>query len=137
MACPGARTTVSVPLQPPPDEILGWRAAKQLHPEKAVSLPQLRKKLSLTSEEDKGCLDIALAALTRLGLVSNGEAGLIHNRPDNLIEACLRCSSKGFCFALREAGGDDIYIRDHQLNHAGTAIVCWCVSPGRRPPPLP
>ncbi|TGH27825.1 MAG: RNB domain-containing ribonuclease [Aphanocapsa feldmannii 277cI] len=90
----------------------------QLHPEKAVSLPQLQKKLSLTSEEDKGCLDIALAALTRLGLVSNGEAGLIHNRPDNLIEACLRCSSKGFCFALREAGGEDIYIRDHQLNHA-------------------
>ena len=35
-----------------------------------------------------------------------------------LIPARLRCSSKGFCFALREDGGEDIYIRDHQLNHA-------------------
>ena len=32
--------------------------------------------------------------------------------------ARLRCSSKGFCFAIRHDGGDDIYIRDHQLNHA-------------------
>merc|ERR1711965_1243625 len=26
--------------------------------------------------------------------------------------------AKGFCFAIRDDGGDDIYIRDHQLNHA-------------------
>ena len=43
--------------------------------------------------------------------------GCCGDNPD-LIEARLRCSSKGFCFAIRDDGGDDIYIRDHQLNHA-------------------
>ncbi|MGC6483728.1 MAG: RNB domain-containing ribonuclease [Synechococcus sp.] len=45
------------------------------------------------------------------GEVARGDGG-------DLIEGRLRCSSKGFCFAIREDGGEDIYIRDHQLNHA-------------------
>ena len=46
------------------------------------------------------------------------EAGISRVQDEGLIEARLRCSSKGFCFALREDGGEDIYIRDNQLNHA-------------------
>ena len=53
-----------------------------------------------------------------MGLLESHEAGISRRTDDSLIEARLRCSSKGFCFALREDGGDDIYIRDHQLNHA-------------------
>ena len=42
----------------------------------------------------------------------------MRDRCEDLFDARLRCSSKGFCFAIRDDGGDDIYIRDHQLNHA-------------------
>ena len=46
------------------------------------------------------------------------EGGLTRPQESDLIDARLRCSSKGFCFAIRDDGGEDIYIRDHQLNHA-------------------
>lgn len=53
-----------------------------------------------------------------MGLLSQAEQGVSRINNETLIEARLRCSSKGFCFALRDDGADDIYIRDHQLNHA-------------------
>ncbi|MFS6818852.1 hypothetical protein AAF134_06140 [Synechococcus lacustris Tous-12m] len=56
--------------------------------------------------------------MERIGLLNQAEEGISRTNNEALIEARLRCSSKGFCFALREDGGDDVYIRDHQLNHA-------------------
>ena len=91
----------------------------QLSYDQPISQPTLAKILKLTNKADKGGLDLALIALGKLGVVgSSGDEGVVRERSDELIDARLRCSSKGFCFAIRDDGGDDIYIRDHQLNHA-------------------
>ncbi|QNI85103.1 exoribonuclease R [Synechococcus sp. PROS-7-1] len=80
---------------------------------------KLEKILRLTNRSEKQSLGLALQALTRLGILSTDDSGDIQRCiSDDLVEARLRCSSKGFCFAIRDDGGDDIYIRDHQLNHA-------------------
>ena len=91
----------------------------QLSVETPTTTAVLAKTLKLTNKADKLSLETALSALGRLGVIdsSHSEALLRGGNPD-LIEARLRCSSKGFCFAIRDDGGDDIYIRDHQLNHA-------------------
>lgn len=90
----------------------------QLSSEEVVELSSLEKALGLSSAEQKRELRIGLDAMIRLDLVQENEAGLLRQENSELIPARLRCSSKGFCFALRDDGGEDIYIRDHQLNHA-------------------
>jgi ribonuclease R len=90
----------------------------QLPADEPLPLSKLEKNLGLSQKSDKQQLAIAIEALERLGLVGRNEDGLQRQEQPELIPARLRCSSKGFCFALREDGGDDIYIRDHQLNHA-------------------
>ena len=90
----------------------------QLPANDALPLAKLEKALGLTLKPDKHLLHVALDGLSRIGLLEQGEAGIQRRQDESLIEARLRCSSKGFCFALRVDGGEDIYIRDHQLNHA-------------------
>ena len=90
----------------------------QLSPDEVVQLSKLEKALGLSTEQEKQDLRIGLDAMVRLDLVLENEAGLLRQDNPELIPARLRCSSKGFCFALRDDGGEDIYIRDHQLNHA-------------------
>jgi ribonuclease R len=90
----------------------------QLSTSDSVTPAQLEKALGLSAAEDQQKLRIGLAALERLALVEQGEEGLRRCESPDLIPARLRCSSKGFCFALRDDAGEDIYIRDHQLNHA-------------------
>ena len=90
----------------------------QLSPCKTLPVAKLEKALGLTTAPDKRQLRIGLDGLLRLGLIEEGEAGLGSLDCPDLVRARLRCSSKGFCFALRDDGGEDIYIRDHQLNHA-------------------
>ena len=90
----------------------------QLSNDEVVQLSKLEKSLGLSSAAEKQELRIGLDAMVRLDLVQENEAGLLRQENAELIPARLRCSSKGFCFALREDGGEDIYIRDHQLNHA-------------------
>ena len=90
----------------------------QLPADEALPLPKLEKALGLSQQAEKLQLQIGLQGLCKLGLITLQEAGVIRLQDPELIPARLRCSSKGFCFALREDGGEDIYIRDHQLNHA-------------------
>jgi ribonuclease R len=90
----------------------------QLTSTEPLPAARLEKALAITAKADKQQLRIALDALARLGLVEESEAGLLRREVPDLIPARLRCSSKGFCFALREDGGEDVYIRDHQINHA-------------------
>ena len=112
----------------------------QLHTSEGREVARLEKAFKFTSKADQHTLEMALTALQRLGILNvNAESGLLtRQQNDGLIEACLRCSSKGFCFAIREDGGEDIYIRDHQLNHAwnGDRVlvrITWEGS-GRRSP---
>jgi len=90
----------------------------QLPDQAPLSLSKLEKALGLTHKTDKEQLRIGLDALVKVGVLSESEDGISRVPDEGLIEARLRCSSKGFCFALREDGGEDIYIRDNQLNHA-------------------
>jgi len=91
---------------------------EQLPSEQQLSITKLEKALGLTTKADKQQLRIALTGLVRVGVLQETDDGIGRVDDDGLIEARLRCSSKGFCFALREDGGEDIYIRDNQLNHA-------------------
>jgi ribonuclease R len=90
----------------------------QLSPTDPLPVASLEKALGVSAEAERHLLRIGLDALARLTVVEESEAGVRRHPCDDLIPARLRCSSKGFCFALRDDGGEDIYIRDHQLNHA-------------------
>jgi ribonuclease R len=90
----------------------------QLSTSEGLAPAQLEKALGISAAEDQRKMRIGLAALERLALIEQGEEGLRRVESSELIPARLRCSSKGFCFALRDDAGEDIYIRDHQLNHA-------------------
>jgi ribonuclease R len=90
----------------------------QLSTDESLPPAHLEKALGVTAEDDQAKLRIGLEALERLALVERGEEGVRRRECPELIPARLRCSSKGFCFALRDDEGEDIYIRDHQLNHA-------------------
>ena len=90
----------------------------QLSPAGAIPRAKLEKALGLSTEVDRETLGIGLEALARLGIVDESDEGVKRQESQDLIPARLRCSSKGFCFALRDDGAEDIYIRDHQLNHA-------------------
>ncbi len=90
----------------------------QLSPSEPLPLAKLEKALGISTKGDRQQLRIGLDALAHLALLEENEAGVSRKPTPDLIPARLRCSSKGFCFALREDGGEDIYIRDHQLNHA-------------------
>lgn len=90
----------------------------QLPAEEPLAVAKLEKALGLSGKGEKEQLAIALAALAKVGVLTQSDDGVGRVQDEGLIEARLRCSSKGFCFALRDDGGEDIYIRDHQLNHA-------------------
>ena len=91
----------------------------QLSTNDSVETAVIAKILKLTNKSDKQSLDIAIEALSKIGVLTRGDGDVVaRTRNDEFIDARLRCSSKGFCFAIRDDGGDDIYIRDHQLNHA-------------------
>jgi len=90
----------------------------QLPAQEALSLATLQNALGLAGDAEREQLRIALDALAKVGVLAESEQGISRVQDEGLIEARLRCSSKGFCFALREDGGEDIYIRDNQLNHA-------------------
>ena len=85
----------------------------------ALEIAKLEKILRLSNRAEKQTLELAVEALSRLGILNKDDSGGLRKcLTDDLVEARLRCSTKGFCFAIRDDGGDDIYIRDHQLNHA-------------------
>ena len=91
----------------------------QLSTEHPSEPDQLAKILKLSNKTDKAALELAVSSLMKIGVIEQtSEGGLTRPPESDLIDARLRCSSKGFCFAIRDDGGEDIYIRDHQLNHA-------------------
>ena len=90
----------------------------QLRGDAVLPLTSLEKKLALKTAVEKAQLELALQALAKVGVIASAEEGISRASNDAIFEARVRSSSKGFCFALREDGGEDVYLRDHQLNHA-------------------
>ncbi len=95
------------------------KVLEHIPPIEGIEQKKLERILKLTKKSDKITLDIAISALNKLGVLEIAENDNITNSLDeSFIETRLRCSSKGYCFAHRDDGRDDIYIRDHNLNHA-------------------
>ena len=90
-----------------------------LNADKLVPGKSLEKKLGCEDELEIEKLQIALDILEKIGVVTKefGKYRLLIE--DDVVEAKLRCSSKGFCFAIQdEEDADDIYIRESHLSNA-------------------
>jgi ribonuclease R len=103
--------------------------------EKTVTLKTLEKKLHCDSEADQQDLRIVLDALERIGVLTKERGKYRREYQEDVIEGKLRCSSKGFCFAIQDAeGADDIYVRESQLNSAwnGDRVLVKVTKEGSR-----
>ena len=80
---------------------------------------KLCRILKISKKTDKDKLDIALSALEELDIINKNEENEYSNVTDSKhIVAKIRCSSKGYCFAVRENAKEDIYIKENLLNYA-------------------
>ncbi len=103
--------------------------------EDGLEVVKLEKSLKLTKKQDRENLLIAINALTKLGLVKYDESERLSiNTNTDFIKGRVRCSSKGYCFVVREDLGDDIYIREANLNHAwhGDSVIVLITKEGLR-----
>ncbi|MCM0592189.1 MAG: ribonuclease R family protein [Gloeotrichia echinulata IR180] len=103
--------------------------------DKLVARKVLEKKLGCEDEISLHKLHIALEVLEKIGLLVK-ERGKYRRIPEEgLIEAKLRCSSKGFCFAIQDVeGAEDIYIRESHLSNAwnGDRVLVRVLKEGSR-----
>lgn len=87
--------------------------------DKTLTLKNLEKKLHCNTETSQRDLQIAVDALERIGVLVKERGKYRRNPEEGVVEGKLRCSSKGFCFAIQdEEGADDIYVRESHLNTA-------------------
>jgi ribonuclease R len=103
--------------------------------DKLVAPKALEKKLDCQDDVSIRKLQIALDALEKIGVVAKERGRYRRISEDGLVEGKLRCSSKGFCFAIQDLeGADDIYIRESQLNHAwnGDRVLVRVTKEGSR-----
>ena len=110
-----------------------------LDKEDGVEVYKLEKSLKITKKQDKDKLNIAINALRRLGIVqNNNDDKIVINNDVGFLQGRVRCSSKGYCFVVREDQGEDIYIREANLNNAwhGDSVIVLITKPGvkRRAP---
>ncbi len=87
--------------------------------DKLVAGKNLEKKLGCEDEIDSQKLQIVLDALEKTGILVKERGKYRRIRENDVVEAKLRCSSKGFCFAIQdEENADDIYVRESHLSNA-------------------
>ncbi|MBW4472041.1 MAG: ribonuclease R [Stenomitos rutilans HA7619-LM2] len=103
--------------------------------DKLVAPKVLEKKLDCRNDEDLRRLQIALDALEKIGILTKDRGRYKRIVEDGVVEGKLRCSSKGFCFAIQDVeGADDIYIRESQLSNAwnGDRVLVRVTKEGSR-----
>lgn len=104
--------------------------------DKLVAPKLLEKKLGCETPSSIEQLELALELLEKIGILAKDKGKFRREEPvDRIVEAKLRCSSKGFCFALQdEEGADDIYIRESHLNNAwnGDRVLIEVIKEGTR-----
>ncbi len=96
---------------------------------------KLCKLLKFSKKDDKAKLSIALEALEKLEIISkNDKNEYLNIKNKNHITAKIRCSSKGYCFAVRDNTSDDIYIKENLLNYAwnGDKVLVRIIKEGVR-----
>jgi ribonuclease R len=103
--------------------------------DKLVARKVLEKKLGCEDEDSLEKLHIALEVLEKIGILVKERGKYRRLTEEGLIEAKLRCSSKGFCFAIQDVeGSEDIYIRESHLSNAwnGDRVLVRVLKEGSR-----
>ena len=103
--------------------------------DKLIAPKVLEKKLGCEDEFSQRQLQIALDALEKIGILTKDKGRYRRMPEEDLVEAKLRCSSKGFCFAIQDAeGSEDIYIRESNLSNAwnGDRVLVKIIKEGSR-----
>ncbi|WP_413684721.1 RNB domain-containing ribonuclease [Prochlorococcus sp. MIT 1011] len=112
---------------------------ESLERDDGLEVSKLEKSLKLTKKLDRDNLHIAIKALSKLGIVQYiNDEKLTVNNGLGFIKGRIRCSSKGYCFVVRDDQGEDIYIREDNLNNAwhGDSVIVLITKPAvkRRAP---
>ena len=103
--------------------------------DKLVAPKALEKKLECYDEASLRKLQIALDALEKVGILVKERGKYRRVAEEGVVEGKLRCSSKGFCFAIQDVeGSEDIYIRESQLSNAwnGDRVLVRVTKEGSR-----
>jgi ribonuclease R len=103
--------------------------------DKLVAPKVLEKKLDCRDDDDLQRLQIALDALEKIGILTKDRGRYKRVAEEGVVEGKLRCSSKGFCFAIQDIeGAEDIYIRESQLSNAwnGDRVLVRVTKEGSR-----
>lgn len=103
--------------------------------DKLVAPKVLEKKLGCQDEACVRKLQIALDALEKIGILVKDRGRYKRVYEEDVVEAKLRCSSKGFCFAIQDAEeAEDIYIRESHLSNAwnGDRVLVKVLKEGSR-----
>ncbi len=116
-----------------------FKILESLDIDNGLEFSKLEKSLKLTKKLEKDNLNIAIKALTKIGIIQHiNEEKLIINNDISFLQGRVRCSSKGYCFVVREDQGEDIYIREANLNNAwhGDSVIVLITKQGvkRRAP---
>ncbi len=108
---------------------------ENLNQEEGLEYKKLCRLLKLSKKTDKAKLDIALRALEELEIINKNKDNEYCNvKESNHLVAKIRCSSKGYCFAVRENNNEDIYIKENLLNYAwnGDKVLVRIIKDGVR-----
>jgi len=100
-----------------------------------IEYKKLCKLLKISKKNDKDKLNIALDALEKLEIIRKNDKNEFENiKNENHIPAKIRCSSKGYCFAVRDSSNEDIYIKENLLNYAwnGDKVLVRVIKEGLR-----
>ncbi|MBE9047653.1 VacB/RNase II family 3'-5' exoribonuclease [Pleurocapsales cyanobacterium LEGE 10410] len=103
--------------------------------DKLVAGKNLEKKLGCEDEESIQKLQVILDALEKINVLVKERGKYRRVYEDDVVEAKLRCSSKGFCFAIQdEENADDIYVRESHLSNAwnGDRVFVKIIKEGSR-----
>ncbi len=103
--------------------------------DKLVAPKALEKKLDCNDETSQLKLQIALEALEKIGILIKDKGRYRRVAEEDVVEAKLRCSSKGFCFAIQDAeGSEDVYVRESHLSTAwnGDRVLVKIIKEGSR-----
>ncbi len=106
-----------------------------LNHSEGLEYKKLCKSLKITKKSDKDKLNIALLALEKLEIINkNADNEYFCTKDSNHIVAKIRCSSKGYCFAVRGKNKEDIYIKENLLNYAwnGDKVLVRIIKEGYR-----
>ena len=100
-----------------------------------LEFKKLCRTLKITKKSEKDKLAIALTALEKLEIINKNEDNeYTCTQHIKHIVAKIRCSSKGYCFAVRGKNKEDIYIKENLLNYAwnGDKVLVRIIKEGYR-----